>query len=1093
MLHNLSRGQKHFSKNELQITVIKCCFNRIFFLSFFLSCFRHKLATQKHTFNGLLEPRVPAVTAPTPPTRERIPLSFQYTSRLRTNTTSTSSSASSSSIIASSNTGSDSNLSRTYPSQGSMRRQLLQRLWSKENRRLERTGSLSPPLQRSQRIRRGLQQQRIDNSSPEVCLKCQKLEECYFNRSVPEITTKRVKYSTSSLSITNGSFKRKSYLMDAGMENTETSTATDQLNSTMTPNTTASSSEMSINEAVSMLNQMNGNFITSENKTSVASDVNTFLIEIEGDQINITTTTASECTTAGGDSETTPVYTSDSSQYQIQAPSAHESINSRSDRRNDSNNNNNDNDSSNNEYMACNQSDDYNKNDSIIESKNNNIKTTTSTAADATNNNYSDQNTIDSFISQILVDSLNNIIVVEGKVCEPSFEDSNNQSENHTQTDNTPVAGDYYIDENISMVSLPLTLNEQKRTYFPHYSSPESLSEFSAKYSNETSAIDGLPANIMISIISGSSYPMDGGEMIVHRFTEMPRTESMEAQPSSGSLRDDDEITKMDCNASDCDNDDNDDDSVSLVDSLDDPIEKPIEKSKAFFVPIDDNGAKEETKLNCDEIENRLDLAVASAMPDKLRERLEKRQSEINHRKEIEIKRKQKKIQKIINEFENKEICNEKTSTSSSSDMANAQTAFVNRVEQKVAPKPIVIKKNNKFLRSEIGLLESYTVDAKGNLQFKEPQKAVKRKKPTASMPVVKHVALKKVAPARAVKVLKPRDFNATKSITIKRTINPATKSQAIEKKTRNRNKGMVTTNRNDVQQMTLHHQSPSDLITPDTDCGPRRMYQKTEIHDGEKRIEILEIVECLNSSPDSLPSRSSKEDKSSTKLSKIPIPVPPNRISRGKIIFSHNNHQRPLKVLLHDASNQTGSKNFATNFQHQINNNSKVDQIIADLLIEALNHSTDIGIEFVQTPQSFTPQTLHKVNGSKRTNLTARRTNGGGKRSAHSGGKYQQVFDAIPEEKSSLSVDSSNDELQACALTASSKESEKRSGSNSDTIDERPATQLSSGKAAIQSDQDKPEAWFGCFGRSHNDSPVDSILLDEGIFKVLHKSSVLV
>lgn len=218
------------------------------------------------------------------------------------------------------------------------------------------------------------------------------------------------------------------------------------------------------------------------------------------------------------------------------------------------------------------------------------------------------------------------------------------------------------------------------------------------------------------------------------------------------------------------------------------------------------------------------------------------------------------------------------------------------------------------------------------------------------------------------------------------------------------------------------------------------------------------------------------------------------------------------------------------------MNNNSKVDQIIADLLIEALNHSTDIGIEFINTPQNLTSQSNIKLNPTKKMNLSSRRSSNGiaisgssasvgsGKRSAHSSAKYQQVFDSIPEEKSSSqSIDSPNDENAPLVERSSNNNSNSNTNENADSMtksqmiptpnsstqpksngsikksppklkaNEENHKKVASGKAAIESDQDKSETWFGCFGRTHIDSPVDGLLMDEGILKIIHNTSLAV
>lgn len=303
-----------------------------------------------------------------------------------------------------------------------------------------------------------------------------------------------------------------------------------------------------------------------------------------------------------------------------------------------------------------------------------------------------------------------------------------------------------------------------------------------------------------------------------------------------------------------------------------------------------------------------------------------------------------------------------------------------------------------------------------------------------------------------------------------------------------------------------------------------------------------------MNSSPDSLnPSQSSSsspptdsslsqsliERYSAKHTSKIPIPVlGPKNKSRRTLLNGHS-QQRTLKAQIRDSVSHYNGASM---------NNSKVDQIIADLLIEALNHSTDIGIEFIKTPQNASPQSHIKLNPAKRMSLGSRRANGhaiagssgsGGKRSSHSSAKYQQIFDSIPEEKSgSLSYDSSpNDEQSstsppidqassnnstrlpteietesnttATATTTTANKSSSSPNKSLDTNSKRASppkqqsngiqTKIASGKAAIESDQVKSETWFGCFGRTHVDSPVDGLLMDEGILKIMHNTSLAV
>lgn len=280
---------------------------------------------------------------------------------------------------------------------------------------------------------------------------------------------------------------------------------------------------------------------------------------------------------------------------------------------------------------------------------------------------------------------------------------------------------------------------------------------------------------------------------------------------------------------------------------------------------------------------------------------------------------------------------------------------------------------------------------------------------------------------------------------------------------------------------------------------------------------ESVNPTQSSSSSPPTDSSQSLIERFSAKHSSKIPVPVLARNKSRSRSLLN-GNQQRTLKAQIRES---------ASHYNGSSMNNSKVDQIIADLLIEALNHSTDIGIEFIKTPQNASSQSHIKVDQGKRMNLGTRRSSGvaiagsgtcgGGKRSSHGSAKYQQVFEAIPEEKSgSLSYESPSDEKNTSPVdrasinsngnlisgtdsevttkTTSSPKSNQTNKKSSPVI--RPngmPAKVASGKAAIESDQDKSETWFGCFGRTHVDSPVDGLLMEEGILKIMHNTSLAV
>lgn len=806
-----------------------------------------------------------ATTAPSPPARERIPASFESRERTRTSSPFSSLGSSASTIVANgfastASTGSDPNLSRMFATNGSMRQQLLRRLWTKEYRRLDRTGSLSPPLHRSFRTKRSLKMQ---DTRPEVCLQCQRLEATDFNRSVPEITMKHIQHtssiSKSSSSASTLAFARKSYSIETETINdksllTVSSASSDQKSSQPLHSdaaSTISANEIEIANAANMLNQMNGNFATEDqingNDDSQKMSENSFLIEMKDDQINITTMATAESTAitesmlqmSSNESFTKLEQLTESTISQSSNPWYHSS--------NDGNNNNGDNDSKSKiteiGHIRGGAYDAYHMSSGEIDLENESV-------VRLKTHEPLDQSTIDTIISQILVDSLNNIIVVQGK---------GNQHESHGDS-TVEISSSQTKYENVTMddstsnasSSLPLPVTDQ--IYFPHYLSTDTLSEYSTKLSDNSSAIDLLPSNLVISVISGSSYPGDGGEMIVHRMADMQRTESMEVQPSSAPSMHGNDINGNRVNTAEYD----DDDANSLVDSLDDPNIivnmsdldntsnelKFFEKGKAFFVPIESNGTSNENISSPSENSKfGLNEAIANTMPDKLRDRLLKRQLEISARKEAEVKRRQEKIHKLISQHGvNKSISGSRINSSSFEVIPDESPKTLKEPSN---PSKIVTKKvNSKQLQSDIGSLESYTVDAQGNLKFIEAGKKTNgnKKIKTVSGPVVKHVAIKKT-----ITTNKPLTTmrKSRESITSERNfIKKRTKCATSEIKHRPKE---IPSHKNQrhVQKMTLGQHSPSDMITPDRDCGPRRMYQKTEIREGAKRIEILEIVEC--------------------------------------------------------------------------------------------------------------------------------------------------------------------------------------------------------------------------------------------------------
>ncbi|KAL4708036.1 hypothetical protein ACJJTC_014556 [Scirpophaga incertulas] len=133
--------------------------------------------------------------------------------------------------------------------------------------------------------------------------------------------------------------------------------------------------------------------------------------------------------------------------------------------------------------------------------------------------------------------------------------------------------------------------------------------------------------------------------------------------------------------------------------------------------------------------------------------------------------------------------------------------------------------------------------------------------------------------------------------------------------------------------------------ISPD-ERGPKRVYQKSEIHEGNKCIEILEILEYVNgsqSSPETTNSDENQNPNCRNKKSRIPVPV----------------GEKPLRT---------------TRTYRQRTEYSSLDSI----------------------PTVSGPTVATALESRSRSNSL----------------RFRRVFDSIPEEKSSLSVDSSNEDI---------------------------------------------------------------------------------
>lgn len=492
-----------------------------------------------------------------------------------------------------------------------------------------------------------------------------------------------------------------------------------------------------------------------------------------------------------------------------------------------------------------------------------------------------------------------------------------------------------------------------ERIYFPRYSA-----ETRSDLSSHTSLASEPDAQEITQVGTGSVYPINGCHFVaIPRLSAIPRTESMEVQGSG--FEDNDDIRS----------------DVSLVDSLDDPgspkhnrsqspirIQSPVEslkdlseltpalddsapptktsreKGESFFVPITDEYDIMDEQL-----------VVAESMPEKLREKLQRRQMELDAKKEMEFHKQFAKI--------NKENMNGKNKKNSIIVLSEPET--ISTAPPVVILQPPIVKKNglkpkNTAAKPELGMLESYTIDSRGNMQFQN-----NGGRGTAAIKILPKSKNTPVVASNSTATIKKIEKNTNNEVMKVKRSDKITNDKSSKPK--------------DSQSLTLYS-NQSDL-TPDVEGGPRRMYQKTEIRDNGKQIEILEIVECMDSSPDLQRSYRSRSGESTPgKKSMIPVPVS---------MSATTTNTSSIRIL---PNKPTGKRD-------------KIDRVIADLLIGAINDPDSSVVELIQSPKDSKKATTK----SKHKQIA--------KRGSSTNIRYSQNFDVIPEERSSMS---SNDESKS-------------------------------------------------------------------------------
>lgn len=620
---------------------------------------------------------------------------------------------------------------------------------------------------------------------------------------------------------------------------------------------------------------------------------------------------------------------------------------------------------------------------------------------------------------------------------------------------------------------------ERQKNYFSCYGTERGRASAFSNYSFGSQEENEFGALVN----TGSCYPEPAegeGHAFIPRMSAIPRTESMEVnQPSSASAYEED-IDEF-----------NSDSDISLVDSLDSiritqmhkqqsqkrkmnafyhrrvpqpprpiPRQVPYDKAQAFFVPIVDSDQQIDEHI-----------VVAELMPERLKEKLIMRERRRDAKKLSDQKIKQWRMQRFIERKMEEVNVNQaafdtgnnafkvmgisgppqtnivRTQYSGQTERFAEGTGWTPkaRVPPNAIPSRLTSKKKN--LRNNIGKLESYKIDSKGKMQIQLPAKVQSASAPPVAKPVQHSPSTVAPSPVQTIKktiittslndprpapekIAKKAAGPVKAPVTLKKKpLIENTQGNSFERKMDARRKQILK----DVQQMTIYTPEESDH------AGPRRVYTKTEIKEGDKNvIEILEIVEC-DAHPPSSSSPQSPYHKFHTSSTGY-LGQPPTIVNNSfnfhcsKNLNTNHNHTATNKQQFDQHSkipvyraprvNRFGPRDSSPHMKYSSSSTgdsplevatSKVDRMIADLLIEAL-----------RTPELSSPRGRSKsrfashpsILGAESSSSTGYGT--GGESSSNSitslrrtannsaGAKYLQRFEVIPEEKSSFSVDSS-------------------------------------------------------------------------------------
>ncbi|CAD0205007.1 unnamed protein product [Chrysodeixis includens] len=461
---------------------------------------------------------------------------------------------------------------------------------------------------------------------------------------------------------------------------------------------------------------------------------------------------------------------------------------------------------------------------------------------------------------------------------------------------------------------------------------PEGIDTGQAQVTSEYEFISGIG--------TGNYYPNYDDNPVVPRFSAFPHTDSMEVNTSSS---DDTDLMGSDC--------------TSLVDSLDDPnsprsvllrkaftnrrgelvrsaidvldllpenvhneeVTTPKDKGESFFIKIKDD-------YDCDK-EN---VNVADRMPEKIKQRLYRRHRKREQR--LECARRTRGKQRLRDADRRlDEHCRSRR------EAERECVAIVNALIDDVITK--IAQEEYKCMRIK-----------------RRPSKMVASKS----------------------------DDNVTKR-TWKRDLEPINDRDPFRSIKNNISKyDTIQLGKQKSERHQIH--GKLSLLTRPTlaidDRAAKRIYQKSEIHDGNKCIEILEILEYVNGSQSSSETTNSDENQNHTlknKKSRIPIPIA-EKIQRSPNSHNTDSPKSKIKPLLLPRAPER-------------ERNGNTSQLIANMLLEALADSSS-------SPSAAPPPTPRRASVPHPE-----------PRSRSNSLRFKQTFDIIPEERSSLSLDSGNED----------------------------------------------------------------------------------